>query len=47
VAAKWWVENNTNLDLAFLDGGKLKAYGLGGSLMLDYEEFSPAYDDDL
>jgi hypothetical protein len=47
VAAKWWVENNTNLDLSFLDGGKLKAYGLGGSLMLDYEKFSPAYDDDL
>jgi hypothetical protein len=47
VIAKWWVENNTDLDLSFLDGGKLKAYGLGGSLMLDYEKFSPAYDDDL
>jgi hypothetical protein len=47
VAAKWWIENNTDLDLSFLDGGKLKAYGLGGSLMLDYEKFSPAYDDDL
>ena len=38
--AKFWVENNTNLDLSFLDGGKLDAYGLGGALMLDYEKFS-------
>jgi hypothetical protein len=45
--AKFWVENNTNLDLSFLDGGTLKAYGLGGALMLDYELFSPAHDDDL
>jgi hypothetical protein len=44
---KWWVENNTNLDLSFLDGKRLKAYGLGGSLMLDYERFAPEYDDDL
>ena len=45
--AKFWVENNTNLDLSFLDGGKLEAYGLGGALMLDYEKFSPEADDDL
>jgi hypothetical protein len=44
---RWWVENETNLDLQFLEGGKLKAYGLGGSLMLDYEKFSPEADDDL
>jgi hypothetical protein len=44
---KWWVDNNTNLDLSFLDGRKLKAYGLGGSLMLDYEKFTPEADDDL
>jgi hypothetical protein len=47
VFAKWWLQENTNLDLSFLDGGKLKAYGLGGSLMFDYATFSPAYDDDL
>ena len=29
--AKWWLENNTNVDLEFLDKGKLKARGLGGS----------------
>jgi len=45
--AKWWVENNTNADLSFLDGGKLEAYGLGGALMFDYEKFSPERDDDL
>jgi hypothetical protein len=45
--AKWWLETNTDLDLAFLDGGKLEAYGLGGALMLDYEKFSPDADDDL
>jgi len=44
---KWWVDSNTNLDLSFLDGRRLKAYGLGGSLMLDYEKFSPDADDDL
>jgi len=45
--AKWWLESNTDLDLAFLDGGKLEAYGLGGALMLDYESFSPEADHDL
>jgi hypothetical protein len=45
--AKWWIANNTKADLAFLDGGKLKAYGLGGALMLDYEKFAPEADDDL
>ena len=44
---KWWVENNTNVDLSFLDGKRLKAYGLGGSLMFDYEKFAPEADDDL
>jgi len=47
VGIKWWLENNTNLDLSFLDGRRLKAYGLGGSLMLDYEKFTPDYDDDI
>jgi hypothetical protein len=46
-AAKWWAESNTDVDLSFLNGGKLNAYGLGGALMLDYEKFSPEADDDL
>lgn len=45
--AKFWVDNNTNLDLSFLDGGKLNVYGLGGALMLDYEKFAPEADDDV
>jgi len=45
--AKWWVENNTNVDLSFLDGGTLNARGLGGALMLDYEKFAPEHDDDI
>ena len=45
--AKWWLSNNTNIDLDFLDGGKLKAHGLGGALMLVYEKFSPEADDNL
>jgi hypothetical protein len=45
--AKWWLDNQSDRDLSFLDGGHLNAYGLGGSLMLDYEKFSPEYDDDL
>ena len=27
--------------------GRLKAYGLGGALMLDYEKFGPEADDDI
>ena len=45
--AKFWIDNNTNVDLSFLDGGKLNAYGLGGALMLDYEKFAPEHDDDI
>jgi hypothetical protein len=45
--AKWWLNNNTNADLSFLDGGRFKAYGLGGALMLDYEKFTPEADDDI
>jgi hypothetical protein len=44
---KWWVDNNTNLDLSALDGRRLKAFGLGGSLMFDYEKFAPEHDDDI
>lgn len=46
-ALKSWADENTDADLAFLDGGKLEAYGLGGSLMLDYERFAPEHDDDI
>jgi Autotransporter beta-domain len=45
--AKWWLENNTNVELSFLDNGKMTARGIGGSLMLDYEKFAPDADVDL
>jgi hypothetical protein len=45
--AKWWLDNNTDLDLSFLDGRKLRSYGLGGALMFDYEKFAPEADDDI
>jgi len=45
--AKFWLENNTDVNLEFLDGGKLQAYGLGGALMLDYERFGLDADDDI
>ena len=45
--AKWWLESNSDVDLQFLDNGKLEARGLGGSLMLDYERFAPDADVDL
>ncbi len=45
--ARWWIDNNTDVDLQFLDVGRLKAYGLGGALMIDYEKFAPEADDDI
>ncbi len=34
-------------DLDFLDGGRLNSYGLGGSLMLDYEDYRPEEEIDI
>jgi Autotransporter beta-domain len=45
--ARWWVENQVEGAVEFLDGGRLQAYGLGGSLMLDYEKFATEADDDI
>ena len=36
----WLLERTKGYSLDFLDGGQLNMYGLGGSLMLDYELFS-------
>ncbi|GGP26011.1 hypothetical protein GCM10010971_18300 [Silvimonas amylolytica] len=47
VGAKWFVEYKTDRQLDFLDNGSLNAYGLGGSLMLDYEDYQPARDIDV
>ena len=40
------LEHRSGQNLDFLDGGNLNVYGLGGSLMLDYELFSAAQDID-
>ncbi|EPN2768999.1 hypothetical protein ACTWOB_000246 [Klebsiella aerogenes] len=44
---RWALERKTEVDIRFLDGGRLNAYGLGGSLMLDYELFSKTQDIDI
>jgi len=45
--AKWWFNNNSNLDLTFLDGGRMNVYGVGGALMLEYEKSASEAEDDL
>ena len=35
------LENQSGQDIQFLDNGQLNAYGVGGSLMLDYENYLP------
>lgn len=41
------IEQRQDTDYKFLDGGRLNAYGLGGSLMLDYELMSDPQDIDV
>ncbi|MFM4826045.1 hypothetical protein ACEUDJ_14390 [Aeromonas bivalvium] len=42
----WYLNRKTGRGLDFLDNGRLNVYGLGGSLMLDYELFSDSQDID-
>jgi len=44
--ADWVFDHKTAKETAFLEHGRLNAYGLGGSLMLDYELFSDQQDID-
>lgn len=41
------IENRTGVDLQFLNGGRMNTYGLGGSLMLDYENYKPGREIDI
>jgi hypothetical protein len=41
------ITGQTGLTLAFLENGRLNAYGLGGSLMLDYERYRPENEIDV
>ncbi|MCT4712199.1 autotransporter domain-containing protein [Enterobacteriaceae bacterium H11S18] len=43
----WAIKRRTNADYDFLNGGRLNAWGLGGSLMLDYELISKPQDIDI
>lgn len=43
----WYLEQRTGLELDFLENGHLNAGGLGGSLMLDFEHYRPAYEIDV
>lgn len=44
-----YIQNNNGPDLQFLKKGRMNAYGAGGSLMLDYEDYKPEreYDAEL
>lgn len=44
-----YLDNQKGVDLQFLKGGRMNAYGAGGSLMLDYEDYKPdrEYDAEL
>jgi hypothetical protein len=42
----WYLDRKTGKSLDFLDNGQLNVFGLGGSLMLDYELFSDTQDID-
>lgn len=41
------INNQTGVDLQFLNGGRMNTYGLGGSLMLDYENYKPDREIDI
>jgi hypothetical protein len=41
------IEEETGVELKFLDDGRLSAYGYGGSLMLDWERYRPEYEIDV
>ena len=44
--ADWFLDRQRSSEGDFLDNGRLNAYGLGGSVMLDYELFSVEQDVD-
>ncbi len=41
------IENRTGVDMQFLNGGRMNSYGLGGSVMLDYENYKPNQEIDV
>lgn len=45
--AKTYLQNVTDRQIDFLDGGSLNAYGLGGAVMLDWEHYRENYEVDV
>lgn len=41
------IQNQKGVDLQFLNGGRMNSYGLGGSVMLDYENYKPDQEIDV
>jgi hypothetical protein len=41
------IQNRTGVDMQFLNGGRMNSYGLGGSVMLDYENYKPEQEIDV
>jgi len=41
------IQNQRGVDLQFLNGGRMNSYGLGGSVMLDYENYKPDQEIDV
>lgn len=44
---EWLINQKTGKEIDFINRGQMNAYGLGGSLMLDLEDFKPERDIDL
>lgn len=42
-----YISNNRDINLQFLNSGRMNSYGLGGSVMLDYENYKPDQEIDV
>jgi hypothetical protein len=42
-----YINNNRDVNLQFLNSGRMNSYGLGGSAMLDYENYKPDQEIDI
>jgi hypothetical protein len=42
-----YINNNRDVNLQFLNSGRMNSYGMGGSVMLDYENYKPDQEIDI
>jgi hypothetical protein len=42
-----YINNNRDVNLQFLNSGRMNSYGAGGSVMLDYENYKPNQEIDI